>query len=566
MARLYPPQLPAEQDGVSLSPAERVLYRELAEQLGADYTVLHSVHWLAAPSRGRARDGEADFVIAHPRHGVLVLEVKGGLIRRDGATLAWTSEDRGGRVHAITDPFEQAERNMYALRDKLAATPATAGYAYHLARAVVFPDILVGTTHLGPNAPRALVLDSSDLPTLAHALRRAWEAAPGGGGVGPGVAGVTALVELLKPPLALTRPGLVGAMRREREELLHLTEQQYTLLDLLSWQRRVAIDGTAGSGKTLLALEQCRRLARQGFRTLFTCYNKALAGWARQVLAGDLGPAMALVTVDNYHDLADRLARQAGIALPSVDRLDAAAQSRYFQDELPEHLLTALDTLPDRFDAIVVDEGQDFAGAWWLTLEALLTDPEQGIFCIFYDNNQRIYSTGADGAYPIPPPHYPLTHNCRTTRRIHAAAMQYHQGVVRPGCRGPEGRALVETGTAPEQEREALRRIVHELTVTEGVPLDEIVVLSTRGPKTSRLTEGLRLGNLTLTWGEGGLRQIRCRSVHTFKGLESPVVILAEPERAHATNRDPLLYVALSRAQHHVVVLGQLPAGAAHSM
>jgi hypothetical protein len=100
---------------------------------------------------------------------------------------------------------------------------------------------------------------------------------------------------------------------------------------------------------------------------------------------------------------------------------------------------------------------------------------------------------------------------------------------------------------------------LHELTQVEGVPADEIVVLSTRGPKTSALAEGTRLGNLALTWGEGGPGTVRARSVHTFKGLESSVVILAEPERAHASSRDALLYVALSRAQHHVVVLGQLP-------
>jgi ATP-dependent exoDNAse (exonuclease V) beta subunit len=41
--------------------------------------------------------------------------------------------------------------------------------------------------------------------------------------------------------------------------------------------------------------------------------------------------------------------------------------------------------------------------------------------------------------------------------------------------------------------------------------------------------------------------------------LERPVVILAEPERAHAASLAPLLYVALTRAQHHLVVLGTLP-------
>ena len=195
-----------------------------------------------------------------------------------------------------------------------------------------------------------------------------------------------------------------------------------------------------------------------------------------------------------------------------------------------------------------------------MTLEAALADPADGLLFVFYDENQRIYA--ARGDYPIPRPHFALTHNCRTTRRIHAAAMAYHAGADRPDCRGPEGRDVVETGGAPEEEPAALRKALHELTAVEDVPLDEIVVLTPRSRKTSRLAEGARAGNLALTWGEGGPGAVRVRSIHAFKGLESPVVVLAEPERAHAGNRAALLYVALSRARHHVVVLGRLPAGA----
>ena len=203
MARMIPAQLP--EGGAGVSAAERVLFKEFARQLGAEWTILHSVHWLAREG-GRSRDGEADFLLAHPRHGVLVLEVKGGAISRDGATLAWTSRDWGGDEHAIKDPFEQAERNMYALRDKLADAPETAGFPYRVARAVAFPDILVGDADLGPNAPRALILDSGDLNTLARALGRAFDASPGGG-ASPGEAGASALMTLLKPPVALARPG-----------------------------------------------------------------------------------------------------------------------------------------------------------------------------------------------------------------------------------------------------------------------------------------------------------------------------------------------------------------------
>ncbi|MBA2278743.1 MAG: NERD domain-containing protein, partial [Chloroflexia bacterium] len=98
MATMYPPQFSAQTE----SGAERLLFGELGRQLPAEYTVLHGVTWLSR-SGGRARDGEADFLIVHPRHGVLVLEVKGGGIHREGATGQWTSRDRHGTQHLIKD-------------------------------------------------------------------------------------------------------------------------------------------------------------------------------------------------------------------------------------------------------------------------------------------------------------------------------------------------------------------------------------------------------------------------------------------------------------------------------
>jgi molybdopterin-guanine dinucleotide biosynthesis protein len=551
MARMFPPTI---REGTE-SGAERALFAELARQLPNEYAVLHGVRWLSREG-GRARDGEADFLVAHPRRGVLVLEVKGGGVRRDGATGRWFSRDRRGDLHPIKDPFEQAARSAFALRDKLREAPGTRPFAFAVERAVALPDVLAGDGGLGPEVPRELVIDSADLPRLERALLRAWGPAAG---PGPGEAGVAALIDLLRPTVELARPGLVGAMARERVEFLRLTEQQVALLDFLGNHRRAAVSGAAGSGKTLLALEQVRRLARQGFRVLFTCYNKALADWAREALAADLGPAMDRVVVDNYHDLAFDFAARAGLRVPTEAQAVAAGDAtRFFEEELPQHLLDALAALPDRFDAVVVDEGQDFADVWWVTLEALLADPAEGVLFVFYDDHQRIF--GRQGAYPIPPPHFPLAKNCRTTRRIHDAAMGYRDGGAAVACAGPEGRPPEEIPVAPGGEAEALRRVLHRLTQEEGIAPADIVVLSPRGPKTSRLAEGTALGNLALTWHAAGPGQVRCRSVQAFKGLESPVVVLAEPERAHPANRDALLHVALSRAQHHLVVLGRLPA------
>src|SRR3954453_21958722 len=90
MARMYPQRLLEP----PTSGAERDLFGLFESRLPASYTVFYSVSWLARRGGSGARDGEADFLIVHPDHGILVLEVKGGQIAYDGALDRWTSRDR----------------------------------------------------------------------------------------------------------------------------------------------------------------------------------------------------------------------------------------------------------------------------------------------------------------------------------------------------------------------------------------------------------------------------------------------------------------------------------------
>lgn len=552
MARMIPPEVRDD----TASQAERLMFQQLKTQLPADYTVLHSVSWLSRQSH-QSLDGEADFVLLHPDRGFLVLEVKGGLIRRDGPTGTWSSRSRSGRVYRIDNPFTQAQRSMHALDRKIADTPATRAFTYPFARAVAFPDGLVGDLHLGVDTHQDLIIDSRDLNDLEAAVTRAWDAPRQ---PGPGPAGVKALVALLAPVVEIQRWGLAASIINERGEMIQLTQQQMQLLDFLAGHRRVAINGVAGSGKSVLAMEQARRLASQGFRVLFTCFNKALAAAVGRELHATLPLAASPIVVKTYHDLATDFARRAGISLPAdPDRLPGDEQRTYYESLLPEHLLTATSRLPDRFDAIIVDEGQDFGNDWWLTLEELLADQTAGILSIFYDDNQQIYSRRGD--YPIPQPHYHLTKNCRTTRRIHDATMPYATSELWADCQGPAGRDIERVDVVPGQELKALERVIRNLVEVEQVPLEDIVLLSPRGPLKSPFKEGSKAGKWMLSWTSEGPNVIRCRSIHVFKGLEIPVVILAEPQKVYPATRSQLLYVALSRAQHHVIVLGQLPAG-----
>ena len=97
MATMFPVRLPG-----NASPSEKPVYRAL-EQLPDPWRVFHSVAWQSL-RKGRQGDGEADFVLIHPRHGLIVIEAKGGSIHiRDGK---WFTSNKKG-THPI-DPFEQA--------------------------------------------------------------------------------------------------------------------------------------------------------------------------------------------------------------------------------------------------------------------------------------------------------------------------------------------------------------------------------------------------------------------------------------------------------------------------
>jgi hypothetical protein len=545
MARMFPEHLPADVE----SAAERRLYELFERSLPKDFTVFHGVRWLSG-CRGRdPQDGEADFVVAHPRLGVLVLEVKGGTIGRDASTGIWCSRDQVGRDHQISDPFKQVTRSMHALVSKCRDTPSTAAHRYHFGHAVAFPDVSVESIHLGVDAPPETVLDAARFREprgAVEAALRFWNRDQ----EGPGAQAVDALVRLLAPSYMLEMT-LRTRIDQEEVVLRELTEQQFRVLHMLSAYRRALIEGCAGSGKTMLALEKAKRLSEEGFQTLFVCFNRALAGWAK----GSLGAGTA-VDVHTFHELCSSKAKEAGIPVP--DYRPGPAPPEFWEQTLPNALFEARGRLTTGYDAIIVDEGQDFRECWWVPLEAWLEDEKNGVLYIFKDDNQRIY--GAGGSYPVESPPLRLSTNCRNTQKIHEVVISFWRGEMLPTCAGPPGTQVEVVGVSPEKAEAELRKLLYRLVAEERVLPGEITILTPRSSASSCWKEGRRLGNLSLTWqSPPPPASIFCASIPAFKGLESAVVILTELHTMRPDVRDEQLYVATSRARTHLVVLGELP-------
>lgn len=221
--------------------------------------------------------------------------------------------------------------------------------------------------------------DLGKLETRLQALFRYWHAADS-----PplGEAGIRVLESVLANDVELRAP-LAFEFEDEERELLRLTEQQYAILDVLARHARVAIGGCAGSGKTFLAAEKARRLARQGFRVLVVCFNVLLARHLRRGLAD-----VDEIDVHSFDDLCYRIVREAGHDFP--EQPERGDEGRHYH-RLRELFADAVDVAAGRYGALIVDEAQDIHPDWWVPLQLLLEDPDRSPLYVFYDDNQRIF-------------------------------------------------------------------------------------------------------------------------------------------------------------------------------
>ncbi len=529
MALMYPDRLPN-----NVSPSEKPVYRAL-EQLPDPWRVFHSVAWQSL-RKGRQGDGEADFVLVHPRHGLIVIEAKGGSIHiRDGK---WFTSNKKG-THPI-DPFEQATASKHALvgylRDTIPDLPwLEAGHG------VWFPHITV-SGDLTAAAPDEIVLDRNDLnkPVVAiNDLVNRW----GLHGTIPDEF-VEAITRQLAPTVTI-RHTLADDVADVHARQLALTETQRHALAGLRRARRVIVYGGAGTGKTVLAEERARRLSADGFRVVLTCFNRPLGDAFADVFADN-----DLVTAGSFHHLAHTWITDAGLEFPENPDPD------WWDDPLGELLLEAFTVGDFRTDAIIIDEGQDFDDSWFMALEAAIDDPDEGLFLVFADQQQAIYRE--DWEPPFNAVEYTLDLNCRNTNQIaEVVARIYGDELPTSGADGPDPEFHVIE--SPEGIDKALRGILHRLVNEGAIPADRVVIL-TQGRETKdrlvgQTSAGLSLGPI------GTPDTIAVETIYRFKGLEADatIVILDRLEK----DRDrALAYIGLSRPRFHLAVVGPPAVGA----
>ena len=548
MAVMWPRRLPQYVTANRLRQTECKVFRQLEAVLDDSFVVFYSRPWLGLTPDGEEIDGECDFIVAHPKRGMLTLEVKGGAVACDPCTDRWTSVDRNKVTHNVKNPVEQAKGAKYEILKKLKVSRYWKVRRIRARHGVVLP-------HSSPQQPGDFGADKPQgifcfAETFSNGfrdwiLKRFGDAPPKGGRTKAlGQDGVRALENILAKPFK-TRTRLGTLLEDDDAALEVLTPPQFHILRAIEAVPRAAICGAAGTGKTVLAMKEARRCTEGGERTLFVCYNQGLATDVRHQLND-----VPFVAVKTFHELGWELIRRARLKL-SEDN-----QKKFDEETLPESMIKAFGCLAkERYDAIIVDEGQDFLPLWWMAVEAGLKPDGLGRLRIFYDNNQRVYASAINLPEEVDLVPIRLSLNLRNTRCIHELVRHHYTG-PEIEVLGPDG---VEVRWITVDTLDGLgKRIsdcVGRLCSSDGVRPDDIAVLVATETAIEKIAPGNKLGGFrTIPCNEKSEGGIVVDSIRRFKGLErSVVVIAATPE---TTTEKELPYVAISRARTHLIIVG----------
>lgn len=484
---------------------------------------------------------EADFVIAHPALGFVVVEVKQGLAMYQNN--AWQEFKSGSWQPMRKDPLEQAQRTMFAILHRYQQITGEKYFPLKCRYALCFPESsrLEGILPSDLNENSVWLFDEVEDPGLLESrIYRLFE---------PLRHGNLEAHEILVKKILNPSFRVFSRLEEQIEQFCRsgerlLSEEQERILDETELDRRKIFLGAAGTGKTFLAIEKTRRLEAAGKKVFLTCFNKNLAAYLRTQLPES-------VYVQNIHDYFLKFTESVygGIEIPAT----TSERSEFFKNTLP---LMAFDILAEqddsqRFDSIIIDEGQDFQADWFDCIEAMLR-PEGELY-VFADPAQSIFCRDIDKLQGLSISRHRLTRNIRSTQAINEWMLKFLPGMSLK-CLNPRGLPVVSIPCREDQQYRTLEKEISRL-VSQGVQLKRITVLSPHVYAKSCLAGRARIKEWPVAEGlEQSGNQIRFSTIRSFKGLEADIVFLVDirPSRA-CTPAD--IYVGGSRARFLLYVL-----------
>lgn len=508
MAKAYPNKLP---NWVILDPrrsAEVKVYNKLLTSLDDEWLIFYSRPWWGTNKTGGEKDGEADFILAHPKYGLLFIEVKGGEISYNPKLETWTTKDRNGIVHTIKNPVQQAVTCKHQILQKLISFkdwPRHHVIAHH---GVVLVDTVSPNVRHIAGYESELFCHANEFDLYFEKwINKRLTSHVGSNEHGPGAAGINCLIELLADPINI-RCTMSRDFDSENKLMNNtLTGMQFQILGEIMELERLVVEGGAGTGKTLIACEAAIRLTSPTKKVLLACSSNSLT-------------------------------------------MDLRRRTNSFNETLT--IKTVEESLGDNqlYDCIIIDEAQDVDWSFWDKIISKLRESNSKLI-VFMDSNQAIYRLAKDLESRLKANKFVLRINLRNTKKIAEVTSHFYEGPFQESI-GPKG--VNPKLTIEFNQDKVIDLIISEIKIlvtNESIPVSDIAVLSSEKEFIRRFTKQLTNNRLSYTSAiernPGGLV---VDSIINFKGLEASVIFLQM--NSESINNRELTYVGSSRARNYL--------------
>lgn len=525
MANMYPKNISEYMP----TDSERIVYQELKNQLPDTFDVFYSVGWTSYHA-GRLIKSEADFIVASPDYGFLCLEVKGGNGIRIEDNKWYLSDAVHGERRLNSSPYDQAEKNMYYF-SKVFSSKYNTKYSGIYGAGVIFPFYPVGEELELSNRHRTCTIDSNDLNNIYDRVKkmfRLWAGSSYGRRYYP-ASQHHAFLELIRDRIAIS--AAAGALVRYKgQQLSVINRVQDNYIYLLKNVRQFYMRGGAGTGKTWIAMKMAKDEASSNQRkVLFVCASNPLADMVRTHIGES-------VEVKDIHSLFEMVVEDI----------------TQFQPPLYEGISTGRINCQCKYDAIFVDEAQDFTNEWASTIRSLLASPNESRLGVFFDDVQVLREDSFGNGFGIAELPYLLRENIRNTANIYNwTAEQTNLGtdMIANPVEGPTPTTEVinEHGQLVLLLETLFKRYLEE----EYLKNDSLVILTeSKEQFINEFQDGIAKWKF-IHGTPCNENEISVYSVDEYKGLEANMVIYIHSTAATQN----MNYIAYTRAKYYLIEL-----------
>ena len=525
MAKIYP-EIVEDYHG---SYGEFQIFESL-KQLPNDWYIYHSLNWKDRSKNGRITWGEADFVIFNKNYGILVVEVKsGGISFKDGKWLQTRLDN--SEINEMKNPFNQANRSKYKLIDEI-DYKLPYGDRCFIDKAVWFPSISndeLQKANLPLEYDSKLILTKESLNNPLQSILSIYNFYNSTRYTMLSRNSENVILETIMPSFNLV-PSASNIKDEADYVFYQLTNEQKKVLDFISDQQTVAIQGSAGTGKTFIAVEQAKRLSSDK-KVLFLCFNK--------FLYYHLDNKCKLNNVD-YYNLHTFLSKNSSDDISTDEKCLKALKSIDFANTLD-------------YQAIIIDEAQDINDKILIEFYGICKRLNYNLY-LFYDKNQMLFQNKLPKCLEEFDCKLTLTKNCRNTLKIVQTINSVFN--INTQANGFSVSGVMPTFYFVDTDIQNKLRLIINDYLNDGFDQKDITILTLSTEDESCLNGITQIGNYKINH-ESNEDGIFFTTSKKFKGLESNIIIVIDFDAKQYSDYEYMknLYVSLSRARQRLSLI-----------